>query len=301
MTATGARCDRVRVGKFDWQRLLLLSPLPVPTRWILMVLSVYMSEDGGNARPGLDNLSLVSGRGRRQCIDHLGAAVEAGYLEQVERGGYRGVHHGRRASVYAATVPKAIYADAGRLLSLPPFRRADSGGATHRTFTVPGIRGEGATGRTFGHSEGAVSRSEGAAGRSEGAAARTPSISSSSNNSHQSPRASDSVDAASVIRAAGGRDDEIDEVIEKIKTGSNKPVVNLIGYVKTLAANRHLQPLIDAVRADRAAASQRQAELVLPDHAYHDYLPSPSGDYCSADGCEFPEAHRRHHRPKTAA
>lgn len=291
--------DRVRIGKFDWQRLMLLSQLPFSTKAILMMISVYMSEDGGNVRPGLENLTILTGRSRRQCIDHLGAAVEAGYLEQVERGGYRGAHHGRRASVYAATVPKAIHADAGRLLALPPFRRAESEGATGRTFTEPGIQSDGATGRTFGQGEGAVSRSEGADFRSEGAAGRTPSISSSSNNSHQSPRASYDVDAAAAIRAAGGRDDEIDEVIEKIKTVSSKPVVNLTGYVKALAANGNLQALIDAVRADRKAAAQRQADLALPDAAYHPYRPSPIGDDC-CDGCGLQAANRRH-RQKTAA
>ncbi|MGV9805556.1 hypothetical protein [Micromonospora chersina] len=313
MTTTGDRGDRERVGKFDWQRLMLLSALPFSTKAILMMISVYMSEDGGNVRPGLDNLIMLTGRGRRQCIDHLKAAVEAGYLEQVERGGYRGAHYGRRASVYVATVPKAIHADSERLLASPPFRRADSEGATGRTFTDPGIHSsEGATGRTFttrepreslataSPSEGADLPSEGAVFGSEGAAGRTPSINLPSITSHQSPRPSADVDAAAAIAATGATDDEIDEVIEKIKTGSSKPIVNLTGYVKALAANGSLPALIDAVRADRQAAAQRQAQLQLPAGALHNYRPSPSGDYCTR--CHLPASNRRHQpQPRPAA
>jgi hypothetical protein len=137
--------ERVRVRRFEWERLMLSSFLPWATRSVLLALAVYMSEDGGNARPGLRNLETVTGLSQRSLSRHLGTAVEEGYLGLVYRGGYRG---GRgeirtvRASRYAATVPKGIFDTASDILLRPPWRRAIEP-ATDGTFTPGGSPGGG--------------------------------------------------------------------------------------------------------------------------------------------------------------
>lgn len=143
----------VRVGRFEWERLMLLSPLPWPTRSVLLALAVFMSDDGGDARPGLDNLMRVTGRGRSVLIDHLTAAVHAGYLVVIERGGFR--RRTARATEYAAAVPPEVYAERDSLLRSPPWRTPAS--------DLPDVGGkdESPAGRTLVTDEGPVSGDEG--------------------------------------------------------------------------------------------------------------------------------------------
>jgi hypothetical protein len=189
--------EPVRVSKFDWERLMMVSDLPWTTRSILLALGVFMREDGSNARPGLDALVQVT-RGRSVVIEHLKAAVEAGYLVVIERGGYR--QSTKRATDYAATVPAAVYDRRVELLGSPPWRRAEvcptssqsdvqqeagDEGPASRTFEGPmsgqsDVRGgdESPASRTFAQDEGPVLGDEGPVLGDEGPASRTPTITS---------------------------------------------------------------------------------------------------------------------------
>jgi len=129
--------ERVRVGRFEWERLMLVSDLPWTTRSVLLALAVYMSADGGNARPGLRNMVTVTGLAQRSLSRHLTSAVEKGYLGLRYRGGYRGGRSGdvtlTRASVYDATVPKDVFDRGVETLRSPPWRRSNEP-ATGGTF-----------------------------------------------------------------------------------------------------------------------------------------------------------------------
>jgi hypothetical protein len=150
--------ETVRVGRFEWERLMLMSPLPRATKTVLLVLGVFMSEDGGDARPGLENFVTASGRGRSSLIEHLAVAVDAGYLDVVERGGFR--RKTARASEYAASVPKQVWADRDGILRAPPWRRNRDDGPTSEK---PDLRqvDEGPKNRTLVNHEGPDSRDEG--------------------------------------------------------------------------------------------------------------------------------------------
>lgn len=119
-----AEVERVRVDKFTWERLLLVSALPWETRSVAHVMAIYMSSNGAKARPGIENLVAATRLSDRSIKRHLAATVSAGYLKLAERGGFRGAERVPRASVYAATVPKDVYDIRDRLLASPPWRSA---------------------------------------------------------------------------------------------------------------------------------------------------------------------------------
>jgi hypothetical protein len=150
--------ETVRVGRFEWERLMLMSPLPRATKTILLVLGVFMSEDGGDARPGLENFVTASGRGRSSLIEHLAIATAAGYLDVVERGGFR--RKTARASEYAASVPKQVWADRDGILRAPPWRRNREEGPTSEKPDVRQVD-EGPKNRTLVNHEGPNFRDEG--------------------------------------------------------------------------------------------------------------------------------------------
>lgn len=150
--------EPVRVGRFEWERLMLMSPLPRATKTILLALGVFMSEDGGDARPGLENLAIATGRGRSVLIEHLAVAVAAGYLYVVERGGFRG--KSARATEYAAVAPKQVWVDRERILRAPPWRRAREDRPTSGNPDVD-RHDERPENRTLVHDEGPVFENEG--------------------------------------------------------------------------------------------------------------------------------------------
>jgi hypothetical protein len=116
----------VRVGRFDWERLMLMSDLPEPDRFKLLAVAVFMSADGGNVRPGNNGLAAF-GPHADTWKKLLQRTVKAGWLIQVARGGARRGPNGstlRRASVYAAAVPMAVWERRGDVLHSPPFRSA---------------------------------------------------------------------------------------------------------------------------------------------------------------------------------
>jgi hypothetical protein len=113
--------EPTRVGRFEWERLVTSSDLPRATQTVLVMLGIFMSADGGDARPGLAALQAVTGRRRSVLSEHLRAAINAGYLIERERGGFRRTVS--RASEYQAAVPAAVYERRAEILGGPPWRR----------------------------------------------------------------------------------------------------------------------------------------------------------------------------------
>ncbi|MET8377456.1 hypothetical protein [Streptomyces microflavus] len=122
----------VRVGRFDWERLMIMSDLPEPDRYKLLAVAIFMSVDGSNVRPGNNGLAHF-GPHADTWKKLLQRTTKAGWLLQIERGGARRGPKGttiRRASVYAASVPKATWDRRHEVLNSPPFRSATfEGGA----------------------------------------------------------------------------------------------------------------------------------------------------------------------------
>ncbi|MFI6123241.1 hypothetical protein ACIBCU_26270 [Streptomyces sp. NPDC051064] len=122
----------VRVGRFDWERLMIMSDLPEPDRYKLLAVAIFMSADGSNVRPGNNGLAHF-GPHADTWKKLLQRTTKAGWLLQMERGGARRGPNGttiRRASVYAASVPKATWERRHEVLNSPPFRSAGfEGGA----------------------------------------------------------------------------------------------------------------------------------------------------------------------------
>lgn len=122
--------DPVRVGRFDWERLMLMS-VPHPMNFKLLPLGVFMSADGGRVRPGNAGLAQF-GPHEKTWAKLLRWAVAEGWLIQVARGGARRGPNGTtivRASVYAASVPQPVWERRMEILGAPPFRAAEVEGS----------------------------------------------------------------------------------------------------------------------------------------------------------------------------
>lgn len=125
-----AASEVVRVGRFEWERLMLMS-VPHPTNFKLLPLGVFMSADGGRVRPGNAGLALF-GPHEKTWAKLLRWAVDEGWLVLVERGGARRGAGGttvKRASVYAAAVPREVWERRSSVLGAPPFRSASFEGS----------------------------------------------------------------------------------------------------------------------------------------------------------------------------
>lgn len=115
----------VPVGRFLWERLLMMSDLPHEDRFKLLALGIFMDgETGEGARPGAANLALF-GHHEETWKQLLRRTVDAGWLILRERGGSRKGPNGtriRKASRYAASVPAEVYDRRREILGAPPFR-----------------------------------------------------------------------------------------------------------------------------------------------------------------------------------
>jgi hypothetical protein len=162
---------------------MLASDLPFATKGILLTLGTFMSPDGADCRPGRENLMQITERGKTTLYTSIKSAIDAGYLTEVERGGFRKV--GNRASEYAAVVPKVIFNHRAEIIAAMFSRRRDARtfselnlgdaepadeGSADRTL----VNHEGSTSRTFVSHEGSVSAHEGSVLSHEGSAHRTP-------------------------------------------------------------------------------------------------------------------------------
>lgn len=72
--------DPVRVGRFEWERLMLMS-VPHPTNFKLLPLGVFMSADGGRVRPGNASLAMF-GPHEKTWAKLLRWAVAEGWLDR---------------------------------------------------------------------------------------------------------------------------------------------------------------------------------------------------------------------------
>ncbi len=183
----GEPVERVRVGRFEWERLMLSSSLPWSTKSLLLVLAVFMSENGGDARPGHEALMAVAERGRTTVYSALRSAVDAGYLIEVERGGFRKAT--TRASEYAAAVPKAVAAEREAILSARPWKRPrDSRSVSPLNVRESSTADEVSTSRTFVAHEVSVSRDEVSVSGDEVSAHRTPPRTYTTHPHHPEPK-----------------------------------------------------------------------------------------------------------------
>lgn len=163
---------------------MVSSPLPRPTKTVLAMLAMFMSEDGGDARPGRNALEMVTGRGKSVVSEHLRTAIDAGYLIEVERGGFRQAT--ARASEYAAAVPKHVYDNRVAILAAPPWRRTRS----TPTSGKPEVRtpGEGPKNRTLVGDEGPVLQDQGPVFGDERPENRTPPRTNTTHPHHPEPK-----------------------------------------------------------------------------------------------------------------
>lgn len=271
--------ERVRVNRFDWERLMLVSELPWATRSVLLALAVYMSKDGDRARPGLMNLGTVTGLAHRSLTRHLGEAVTAGYLGQVSRGGYRGGRAGGpgrvHASVYAATVPKDVFDVAVEMLMSKPWRNSPNEPATVGGFIPDGLSDRSSDDGMNPPTD----RNEPANGGNEPATGDTPSRSAhhavghhviSASRGGRKPAALREVNAPTqasesakrsstgtrgVARAVNIIEDhlgvETDDAVSLVRwIDKNRPAKNLGAYVAKIADDHGLEPLWQLMLAD---------------------------------------------------
>lgn len=113
----------VRVSRFEWERLMMMS-VPHPQNLKLLPIGIFMSADGGSARPGNTGLAMF-GPHEKTWAKLLRWAVNEGWLLLVQRGGARRGPNGTtvvRASVYAASVPQLVWKQREEILGAPPFR-----------------------------------------------------------------------------------------------------------------------------------------------------------------------------------
>ncbi len=91
-------------GKFEWQRLVLTLDIPLATKAVALVLSVYASRDGSNCHPGNRRLAWALCADKKTIRRHL--AVLRDELRLIERTFY-GQQAGRRglSDCYQLVVP----------------------------------------------------------------------------------------------------------------------------------------------------------------------------------------------------
>lgn len=102
----------------------MMMSVPHPQNLKLLPLGIFMSADGGDARPGNAGLAMF-GPHEKTWAKLLRWAANEGWLILVRRGGARRGPSGTtivRASVYAASVPQLVWKRREEILGAPPFR-----------------------------------------------------------------------------------------------------------------------------------------------------------------------------------
>jgi biotin operon repressor len=84
---------------FTWRSAISEAELSSTSKHVALALSLYMSERGDSAYPGIERLARETGRSRRTIIRALNDLREQGWLEVLEPGGGRG-----HATVYQASL-----------------------------------------------------------------------------------------------------------------------------------------------------------------------------------------------------
>lgn len=133
----------VRIDTWSWERLLCDSGLARAVQATLDKLRLWMAPDGA-VRVGIRRIMQATHLSRPSVCQHLAQAREAGWLREVERGGWR--PEGVRPSTYVATVPRQVWERREELLGrdlwhqappdepapvipLPPYGTADQDAA----------------------------------------------------------------------------------------------------------------------------------------------------------------------------
>jgi hypothetical protein len=87
-----------------WRLAIQTSGLPSTTRLVLLNLTIYMNDEGGNCFPGTRKQAADTGLSEKAVIDHLKVAVQAGFLQKQSRG-LRGARW--KANGYIALLPES--------------------------------------------------------------------------------------------------------------------------------------------------------------------------------------------------
>ncbi|WPO69916.1 hypothetical protein [Streptomyces sp. KN37] len=270
--------DPVRVGRFEWERLMLMS-VPHPTNFKLLPIGVFMSADGGKARPGNAGLAQF-GPHEKTWAKLLRWAVAEGWLIQMVRGGARRGPNGTtivRASVYAASVPQRVWERRMEILGTPPFRAPGFEGsasdplkgAPETPFNASASSLKGAPGDSLPDSlkgasevfEGSDPGFEGSVSGFEGSAQALPhhvvtSRNDSSSTSSTTPGAEGSpeanLDNADGTSGGGGGDDSSSQDQEEEQNDRDnraKSFVNSLDYGGKLLSSKQRQGLTSRITA----------------------------------------------------
>lgn len=132
-----------------WTVAVLRSPAFTPAQKnVLVALREFADfRHGGNARPGMGILTACSGASRAVVGKALAAAVDAGFLVRVKRGGGRSGGPGS-ASVYQLSMPESVVADA-----LGALGRLEDEGSNEAPESSETVGNEAPHGATFGNNE----------------------------------------------------------------------------------------------------------------------------------------------------
>ena len=90
---------------WSWRDAVTQANLEANTKYILLVLSLYMDERGGSCYPTIDTLMRDSSLARATVIKHLGLAEDAGFITR-RKHGFKGQEWANNE--YTATYPKQV-------------------------------------------------------------------------------------------------------------------------------------------------------------------------------------------------
>jgi hypothetical protein len=92
---------------FTWRNKLLSEngPESSTTRYVMLALSTHMDLDGGSCYPSVRRLAIETAISRRAIMEHIGIAVENGWIERKSR---ILKDKGWKRNAYQAVIPKHI-------------------------------------------------------------------------------------------------------------------------------------------------------------------------------------------------
>lgn len=108
---------------WSWKDAVVSSQLEPNTKFILLVLSLYMDAKGGSCYPTIDTLVKDSSLARATVIKHLALAEQAGFIRK-KRHGFKGQEWANNE--YLATYPKESELKKDPELDLEPGKKGSS-------------------------------------------------------------------------------------------------------------------------------------------------------------------------------
>lgn len=91
------------MGRFDWERILRRLILPWDVKAVGLLMATWADADGSRIRPGIEVLTVSSGRSERTVRRLVGKLRNLGLIEVTSRGGGRG--GAGRTTEYRLTIP----------------------------------------------------------------------------------------------------------------------------------------------------------------------------------------------------